>query len=236
MIYHYDVAIDPEKLPARVNMELFKSLQETVAPNVFASPAVYDGRKNAFSMHKLQLGPTDSREFNVSLPHQGPPPAPGSRPPKVFKMKVTWVAEINTELLHRFIEGKQSQDNAVLTAIMALNVVIRMEPNQKYPFNTRSFFTPQGAKSIGGGMELWRGYFQSIRPSDHRMYLNIDIATGIMYKPGPLIGLFMEYFKKMMPVHSLPSAGFLNETGFVCKSSSPTCELGRPILLGIVLW
>lgn len=100
-------------------MELFKSLQETVAPTIFTSPAAYDGRKNFFSMYRLQLGPTDSAEvcvptctnyilphlhttflfiqFNVSLPRQGPPPAPGSRPPKVYKMKVTKVAEINSE-------------------------------------------------------------------------------------------------------------------------------------------
>jgi eukaryotic translation initiation factor 2C len=139
-------------------MELFKSLQENVAPTIFTAPASYDGRKNVFSMYKLQLGPTDSREvrvptctnytlltspaynflfiqFNVSLPRQGPPPAPGGRPPKIYKMKLTIAAEINTEydlliltcdqvsdlsfrLLHRFIEGKQSQDPAVLTAIM----------------------------------------------------------------------------------------------------------------------
>ena len=42
-------------------------------------------------------------QYNVSLPRQGPPPAPGSRPPKVYKIKVTKVAEINTEydLPHR---------------------------------------------------------------------------------------------------------------------------------------
>jgi len=123
-------------------------------------------------------------------------------------MKLTIAAEINTELLHRFIEGKQSQDNAVLTAIMALNVVIRMGPNQKYPFNTRSFFTPEGRKSIGGGMELWRGYFQSIRPSENQMYLNVDIATGIMYRPGPLITIFMEFFKKNDPSAFSPKRGF----------------------------
>jgi len=42
-------------------------------------------------------------------------------------------------------------------------------------------------------MELWRGYFQSIRPSQGRMYLNLDIATGIMFKEGPLINLCLEY-------------------------------------------
>jgi eukaryotic translation initiation factor 2C len=115
---YFLVAIDPEKLPARLNMELFKALQENVAANIFIAPASYDGRKNFFSMYKLNLGPTDSREvrvptctnyiphlrttilfiqFNVSLPRQGPPPAPGARPPKVYKMKVTYAAEINTE-------------------------------------------------------------------------------------------------------------------------------------------
>lgn len=74
---YFLLAIDPDKLPARVNMELFKSLQEIVAPTVFTSPVSYDGRKNAFSMYQLQLGPTNSREVRVptcinktkSLPH-----------------------------------------------------------------------------------------------------------------------------------------------------------------------
>lgn len=73
-------------------------------------------------------------QFNVSLPRKGPP-APGARPPKTYKMKLTKVAVINTEydpfisnhdplidplfrLLHRFIAGQQSQDPAILTAIM----------------------------------------------------------------------------------------------------------------------
>lgn len=59
------LAIDPEKLPARLNMELFKSLQEIVAPTVFTAPASYDGRKNFFCMYKLQLGPSESREVGV---------------------------------------------------------------------------------------------------------------------------------------------------------------------------
>ena len=75
----------------------------------------------------------------------------------------------------------------------ALNVAIRMDPNLRFPFNSRSFFTEDGKRPIGGGMELWRGYFQSIRPSQGRMYLNLDIATGVMFKEGPLIQLCLEY-------------------------------------------
>jgi eukaryotic translation initiation factor 2C len=54
-----------------------------------------------------------------------------------------------------------------------------MEPTMKYPFNIRSFFTDQECKRIGGGLELWRGYFQSVRPAIGRILINIDISTGM---------------------------------------------------------
>lgn len=114
----------------------------------------------------------------------------------------------------------------------ALNVVIRMGPNQRFPFNTRSFFTPEGRKAIGGGLELWRGYFQSIRPSENRMYLNIDIATGIMYKPGQLLSLFMEFFKKNDPSAFSPKRGFpdrdrMRLQKFVSNMRVRTAHTGR---------
>ncbi|KAJ6562033.1 ribonuclease H-like domain-containing protein [Mycena capillaripes] len=55
--------------------------------------------------------------------------------PKVYKIKLTHVPEINPEVLQHFIAGDQSHDNTVLTAITALNVVICIEPTLNYPFN-----------------------------------------------------------------------------------------------------
>jgi eukaryotic translation initiation factor 2C len=62
-----------------------------------------------------------------------------------------------------------------------------MAPNLRYPFNVRSFFTDNETRDIGGGIVLWRGYFQSVRPAIGRMLINVDISTGAMYMPGPLI-------------------------------------------------
>jgi eukaryotic translation initiation factor 2C len=190
IIYHYDIDIANAKLPSRANLELFDRLQSQIAPTIFHKPAVYDARKNAYTTYKLQLGPTDSAQFDVPVGDTAPA---GGRPPKIYRIKVTKVAEINTEFLHRFIAGQQSQDNAVSTALMAFNVALRMSPNLKYPFNVRSFFTSIGKKSTRGGLELWRGYFQSLRPSQNKLYVNVDIATGVMYKPGQLINLCLEF-------------------------------------------
>jgi len=62
----------------------------------------------------------------------------------------------------------------------------------RYPFNIRSFFTPDEIKDIGMGIVLWRGYFQSVRPAVGRMLVNVDISTGTMYKPGNVLDICLE--------------------------------------------
>ncbi|KDQ12775.1 hypothetical protein BOTBODRAFT_112494 [Botryobasidium botryosum FD-172 SS1] len=193
MIYHYDVISGDKALPARFNLELITMLQTQVAPQIFTPRVVYDGRKNIFSTNRLNL-PDDTQEFSVVL-NKPKPPTDGkpAREPKAYKIRLTKVAEINPEVLQRFLNQQQSHDNTVLTAITALNVAIRMEPTLKYPFNVRSFFTDREQKAIGGGIVLWRGYFQSIRPTLGRMVINVDISTGTMFKPGPLIDLCLDF-------------------------------------------
>ena len=90
------------------------------------------------------------------------------------------------------------------------NVVIRMEPtlNPNYAFNIRSFFTDRETRDIGGGLVLWRGYFQSIRPAVGRMLINVDISTGVMYKPGNLLDLCMQFFGRNDPNILAPRRGF----------------------------
>ncbi len=67
-----------------------------------------------------------------------------------------------------------------------------MEPTKRFPFNVRSFFTPRETTDIRGGIVLWRGYFQSVRPAMGRMLINVDISTAAMYKPGRLINIALE--------------------------------------------
>jgi eukaryotic translation initiation factor 2C len=68
-----------------------------------------------------------------------------------------------------------------------------MEPNQKYPFNVRSFYPETGKRAIGSGIKLWQGFFQSVRLTMGRMIINIDISTATMYKSGSLIDLCLQF-------------------------------------------
>ena len=89
----------------------------------------------------------------------------------------------------------------------ALNIAIRMEPSLRYPSKKNKFFVGQETRSIGAGIELWRGYFQSLRPAIDRMLINIDISTGAMYKAGTLIDLALEFLGKLTPNALAPRYG-----------------------------
>ncbi|CAE6444858.1 unnamed protein product, partial [Rhizoctonia solani] len=175
-LHHYDAINTDDPKPVKWNFDLIGVLQEQVAPAVFTPRAVYDGRKNLFASRHLPLagGDGNTQTFDVSLE----PVRPGGRPPKVYQVTLKHVATTNPILLQRYQEGRQSISNEVLTAFTAINVVVRMDPILRYPFNARSFFTDKEVRPIGGGIELWRGYFQSVRPGLASMLINIDISTG----------------------------------------------------------
>jgi eukaryotic translation initiation factor 2C len=81
-----------------------------------------------------------------------------------------------------------------------------MAPSMKYPSNARSFFTDRETINIPGGVVLWRGYFQSVRPAINRLLINIDISTGAMYQPGDLISLCLDFLGKSRQPHALTAS------------------------------
>ncbi|KAF9156218.1 argonaute 1, partial [Linnemannia schmuckeri] len=182
-IYHYDVTITPD-VPPPVNRRIFDQfvLLNSKSDLADALP-VFDGRKNLFSAKQL---PFDSRTFEITLP--GERASPG-KAVKSFRLKVKKAASINLEELARFLKGKAAMSNNCLTAIMALDVLIHHKPAMLYTVIARSFFTPEGKVMLPGGLEAWRGYFQSMRPGVGRMLVNIDISSTAFFQSGSLIEL-----------------------------------------------
>ncbi|KAF8608017.1 Piwi-domain-containing protein [Ceratobasidium sp. AG-I] len=202
-IYHYDADIRNEReMPAKSNLDLIRILQTRIAPNIFTPRVAYDGRKNMFASHELNLSEGDWQVFDVPLP----PRREGGRT-RVYGVALRKVATIIPTLLHRYQRGQQSWDNMVQTALTAINVIIRMVPIMRYPYNSRSFFTDRETWSIGGGIDLWRGYFQCARPGLRSMLLNIDIFTGAMYAPGPMIPVCQAILGKPSADALIPGQG-----------------------------
>ncbi|KAG9005746.1 hypothetical protein FRB94_001312 [Tulasnella sp. JGI-2019a] len=194
IIHHYD---------GRVTEELFQKLKR-LHPQIFGESA-YDGRKNLYCPTRLPFD-GDIQEYQITLSPEPVPGAPPGKEPKMHRVRITKThQEINPEVLRRYVIGQASHDNDVTVAINCLNVAVAMHPgeNSKFSNNGKSFFVPTGAKNIGSGLSLWRGFFQSVRPTLSRMVINVDISTGLMYMEGNLLDVCKSFFRR-------------SEQGFVC--------------------
>ncbi|KAF9950945.1 eukaryotic translation initiation factor 2C, 2 [Mortierella alpina] len=186
-VHHYDVTITPD-VPPIVNRRIFEHMLVVHGKSdLESSRPVFDGRKNIFSPRKF---PFDSRTFDIILPEdEVPKGVVARRPPRVFKVKIKAAAEINLEELHRFLVGKAAMSSNCLTAIMALDILIRHKPAMLYSSVGRSFFTPEGAQALYGGVEVWNGFYQSARPTMGKMMINLDVAATAYYQSGSLLEL-----------------------------------------------
>lgn len=78
--------------------------------------------------------------------------------------------------------------------IQALDVVMRHLPSMRYAPVGRSFFSaPVGqTPPLGGGREVWFGFHQSMRPSQWKMMLNIDVSATAFYRAQSVIDFMCE--------------------------------------------
>ncbi|CEF61129.1 Protein argonaute-4 [Strongyloides ratti] len=182
-IVWYYVEIFPENCPRKVNRQVMETLIST-HPNIFGNlKIVYDGKKNMYSKEILSIG-GDMIEFEVNI---------GVNPneERLFTVTIIYQNTISLQLLDDVFNGLLS--NVPSECIKALDIILRHLPSIEYTPVGRSFFSPpdnliierinyrpESAK-LGGGREVWFGFHQSVRPSELRMMLNIDVSATAFY-------------------------------------------------------
>ncbi|RIA82435.1 Piwi domain-containing protein [Glomus cerebriforme] len=195
-IHHYDITITPE-VPPSLNRKVYQEFEELNSKSNFNNILpVFDGRKNIFTFEPLPF--KDSATFDIILPEDDGSTST-KRQPRAFKIKLKKVNEINMKELQRFLNGKGQCTSNVLTAIMALDVLIKHKPSMKYVPVGRSFYTREGSKSLFGSVEVWQGYYQSARPTPGKMMINIDLCATAFYESGPLINVIVKLLEKRNP-------------------------------------
>ncbi|OQR82280.1 Argonaute1 (AGO1), partial [Achlya hypogyna] len=172
-IYHYDINIAPEgKKPENEppHKDLCLKVLNVLVKNLTAEFAghvvVTDGRRNLYTPSKL---PFENRIFKCSLDNDVRS--------KVFDvyMKEASPCNIRMEQVWDFFSGQLNY--TPYEAIQALDIALRFSATQRFTAVGRNFFTNDNAVSLGEGAELWFGYHQSLRPTQSKLTLNIDMAA-----------------------------------------------------------
>lgn len=94
-----------------------------------------------------------------------------------------------------------SESENFLSASNALSVALRYVPSILYVPVFNEFYSPVSRVPITGGLEVWRGYHQSVRVlmAGH-LGINVDIASTVMRKGGiTLIDYILEVKKLRSP-------------------------------------
>ncbi|KAL2555325.1 Protein argonaute 1 [Forsythia ovata] len=182
--HQYDVSITPE-IPSRgVNRAVIEQLVKLHRESHLGKrlPA-YDGRKSLYTAGPL---PFVSKEFQIILIDEEDGPA-SSRRQREFKVVIKFAARADLQHLGMFLQGKLA--DAPQEALQVLDIVLRELPTTRFCPVARSFYSPDlGRKEpLGEGLESWRGFYQSIRPTQMGLSLNIDMSSTAFIEPLPVI-------------------------------------------------
>ncbi|XP_037570896.1 protein argonaute-4 [Dermacentor silvarum] len=197
-VYHYDVEIYSEtsagaKVPeqkkyrclsTKINRLVIEMLVQKYRHDLSNCIPAFDGRKNLYTRHQLNFR---ERTFSVELNED-------QRIQK-FIVKIQYAATVNLDALHAVY---QNRVNTVPQEVLqAIDIVVRHGPSMKLTPVGRSFFKvppPHELNALGGGREVWFGYYTSVRPAQWKPMLNVDISATAFYESLPLVSFMCKIF------------------------------------------
>ncbi|OUC44492.1 PAZ domain protein, partial [Trichinella nativa] len=145
---------------------------------------VYDGKRSLFCKEMLPIGRDWVVQLDVTMPTE--------REDRRYQVGLKLNSQVSLSRLQEALDGQirfLPQDT-----VDALDVILRHLPSLKYTPVGRSFFSPPERffHPLGGGREVWFGFHQSIRPSQWKMMLNIDVSATAFYKSMPVVDFLSE--------------------------------------------
>ncbi|WJZ93715.1 hypothetical protein VitviT2T_012636 [Vitis vinifera] len=182
-IHHYHVSITPEVTSRVLSRSLIKELVHLYGQShLYRNPA-YDGRRGIYTAGPL---PFTSKEFMIKLEEGND--GTHERKKKEFIVKIRFATSTDIHNLREFLLSRQS--NVPYEIIHALDVVLKDSlSNNRCTLSGKTFFPlGLGARSeIGNGVQCWNGFYQSLRPTQMGLSLNIDVSSKSFYEPIPVI-------------------------------------------------
>ncbi|KAH7978143.1 hypothetical protein HPB49_004609 [Dermacentor silvarum] len=197
-VYHYDVDIYcetsarakvPEQkkyrcLSTKINRLVIELLIRKYQHDLSNCIPAFDGRKNLYTRHQLNFR---ERTFSVDLDED-------QRIQK-FIVKIQYAATVNLDALHAVY---QNRVNTVPQEVLqAIDIIVRHRPSMKMTPVGRSFFKPpppHELNALGGGREVWFGYYTSVRPAQWKPMLNVDLSATAFYESLPLVSFMCKIF------------------------------------------
>ncbi|GBB88310.1 hypothetical protein RclHR1_14880004 [Rhizophagus clarus] len=180
-----------KQLPVHVQRMVFQQLEKQERNGWFKGVGVvFDGNTTLYSTDLLRLNSPDSGNTSVSL--KDDQDSRGN--PMEFKVEVQKLDRVDLGELKKCLEGREMKwEYFDLAGIRGLNALIHHIPSMKYTQFGESTYLPSTRKTLGGGVELWMGWFESVRPGQDSYFVNVNTTYTVFYEPGILSNLIPKY-------------------------------------------
>ncbi|KAK6925448.1 Protein argonaute, Mid domain [Dillenia turbinata] len=202
-LHQYDVSITPEVKSRGVNRAVMDQLVKLYRESHLGMrlPA-YDGRKSLYTAGSM---PFQFKEFKITLIDEEDGSG-NNRREREFKVVIKFAARADLHHLGLFLQGKIA--DAPQEALQVLDIVLRELPTTRYIPVGRSFYSPVLGRRqpLGGGLESFGGFYQSIRPTQMGLSLNIDLSSTAFIEPLPVIEFVSNLLKQDVSSRPLSDA------------------------------
>ncbi|KAG6856712.1 hypothetical protein H0H87_001501 [Tephrocybe sp. NHM501043] len=197
-LYEYEVKISPTARTAmrRVRRRIFQLAEQSRdwAQKGLQGNVAHDHSSKLISAKKLD------QPLTIKVPYfdedEDGPKAGGPE----YVLTIEYSRDIDTHGLLSYLEGQpQYRDYDILPVISALNVVLSSHPNRSggsgvMVGRNRFFFPSESAPTnLGGGLEAWKGFYSSVRPTYNQLMVNVNVCTTAFYTPGNLARAMIDF-------------------------------------------
>ncbi|XP_054263153.1 protein argonaute-2-like [Macrosteles quadrilineatus] len=189
---HYDCAFDRDKLSKKLLRRIMKVMQDRHYPS--RNPA-FDGKKNLYSCGKTPLFTGPVLHDTVELP-----PEEGSTRSLKVEVTIKMVegdkvdGRIDLTVISQYLQHKTKEYPQ--KAVQVMEIALRNAPvTAGFIQVGRSFFTaPSEPITLGNGMELYHGFFQSV-VLGWKTFLNVDVAHKAFPEERVVSDVMCEFIK-----------------------------------------
>lgn len=198
----YDVAVSK---PVFFNRNVFKRAVLSFLKG-WDGRIAYDGRKIAYTSSEIPASVLE-KELVVLCDKDGMAPQPDSNPATLQTIHVvmTHSASMDTKNLLNFSSASDTASTQAL--INALDVALSETNAWKYVHIGRTFFSPAGSKFLGDGVYAWRGFYQSVRPTERGLVVNLEESFKPFWQESSLAELCRSANRSELP-HPQDEAGW----------------------------
>ncbi|KAG9305711.1 hypothetical protein G9A89_005109 [Geosiphon pyriformis] len=190
----------PKSLPLELKAKVFKELEKKKGHEWFAGVKYYfDGENTLYSTTPIKA---KSNYVVTSVILSDDQDSSGE--PNEFQVGIVKLQDqLDLTELDTYIQGKEFQwDHLNMESLKAFNDLVHNDPASRYFRFRDSILDPQTRRSLGGGLELWAGFFESVRPGENTYFVNVKRAHTVFYEKKDLVSFLCEHFNmRDLPVN-----------------------------------